>query len=829
MKSIEHLELELAKLRKELEGKNHILKQMQFEKNALEEKIELLLSTELENKETENSDTIRFETLLNRMTKGVVFQDTTGKIIRHNRAAEKILGLSTDQITGRTSFDQQWKAIRENGSAFPGEDHPAMVTLTTGKALSDIVMGVFRPDTQTYTWLLVNSTPIFKAGETVPHEVLTTFEDITHRKFLESTIDTHNEKLKAIIESIPGKIFEHDQDGNFVGFYVRDPDKMLAPQEKLVGMNLADIFEPEAAEINLKSIRESLSDNKLVIHEFSHFHDGKLHYYEVSTVPINNHRVIRFTRDITDKKENELELKKLKIAIEQSPVMLVITNPRGEMEYVSPAFTQITGYDWEDVIGKHTRMLKSGENPKEMYEDLWLSIIRGERWYGVWINLKKNGEKYWENIIISPVTDDKGNIIHFIAIKEDITERKLAEDKILELNAGLEDKVRERTAELSASNERLIAETEERKRIEEELKAKTKELEKFFTVSLEMLCITSLQGDFLKVNNAFQDILGYSPEYFEKRNFSDFLHPDDVKSTSRIVANLGVSEKILGYTNRYRHKNGSYRNIEWHVVKVGDHLYAAARDVTERIIFEESLQANIAKEKELNELKSRFVSMASHEFRTPLSTILMVSETLLNYWKKMDEAKIQAKLNTMIFQIKHLNDIVSNVLQVSKIQEGRIPFNPQETEVVSFIQNAISPFNSDKKLKRNIEFRSEFESLTIFMDCQLMLQVMNNLLSNAIKYSQPDPGVLVRLYKDDRKIMISVRDNGIGIPKDDLPRMFEPFFRAGNVTKIDGNGLGLTIVRECVVLHGGNISVTSEQNLGSTFLIELPEELIISE
>lgn len=946
------LMVEIARLKKELADAQAKLNQMKSDDPQSDDLSDTHKTFEIllpHDEDSRDRDAVRFMHLMDRLSKGVVFQDTSGKIIRHNKAAEGILGLTGDQLTGRTSVDPQWRAIRQDGSDFPGDDHPAMVALRTGRPVDDVVMGILHPGNRRYSWILVNATPIMHQGESRPYEVFSTFLDITERinaknelsKFQsisdhagygafgtddsgqiqyvnhamenmfgrkgteligqhfsllfsagnltlidssieilkthgmlkgkeitccrkdgtkfpglitatvvynelheanyisatlidltrqrqqEETINAQKVKLLAIVQSMPDKIFEHDREGNFLAAHTSYPDGLIVPVNKLVGRNLTDIFSKEVAELNIRSIRECLERDTLVTHEYNYLIKGEIRYYEVRTVPLNKDSALRFVRDITDKKIRENEIRKLNVAIEQSPAMIVITDTAGNFEYISPAFSKVTGYTWKDVAGKHTRILNSGHNSRKIYEDLWSTIGRGKSWHGELLNKKKNGELYWEKVVITPITDETGVVTNYMAITEDNTERRLIEQEIHDLNSSLEKKVRERTAELEASNRQLMAETEERKRIEQALRVKTEELEKFFTVSIEMLCITGQDGTFLKVNRAFEDVLGFPASYFENRKFTEFLHPDDKDVANNLMMVMAEENRFLGYVNRYKHANGEYRSIEWHVVRVEDKLYAAARDITERIRFEETLGKNIAREKELNELKSRFVSIASHEFKTPLATILMASETLSNYWKRLDEEKLQTKLKTIINQVKHLSEIVSNVLQVSKIQEGRITLVPKEIEMVGFIRKAMEPFNADSKLENKIGFESEFDHLDMFLDSQLMMQVMNNLLSNAIKYAKPDPRVHVRLYRQDTNIVMSVEDNGIGIPANDINKMFEPFFRAGNVANIEGNGLGLNIVKEAITLHGGKITVESEQGKGTTFYVELPDSLVI--
>ncbi len=168
-------------------------------------------------------------------------------------------------------------------------------------------------------------------------------------------------------------------------------------------------------------------------------------------------RLIGTIMDITDRKLAEDMSLKLSHAIEQSPTSIVITDPAGNIEYVNPKFTNITGYTREEVMGKNPRVLKSGYTTNQEYKKLWAQLSSGQEWRGEFLNKKKNGEVFWELAVIAPVINDKGEIINFIAVKEDITERKRAEETIASLNSNLEEKVKERTAELQEANTALEA------------------------------------------------------------------------------------------------------------------------------------------------------------------------------------------------------------------------------------------------------------------------------------------------------------------------------------------------------------------------------------
>jgi len=266
------------------------------------------------------------------------------------------------------------------------------------------------------------------------------------------------------------------------------------------------------------------------------------------------------------------------MAVEQSPVMIIVTDLESRIEYVNPAFTAITGYLREEVLGKPTRILKSGKTDRSVYEELWKTILAGEGWHGEWVNRKKNGDLYWEHVSITPIHNEHGDLINFLAIKQDISERKRIEKDLINLNENQEQIIAERTAELAKSNQALQKSTEQ--------------LENFFSVALDLLCIADDQGNFIKLNAAWENILGYSINDLENRQFLEFVHPDDMQPTLDAMSELSDQNPILDFTNRYRTKSGDYRFIEWHSVPVGNFIYAAARDITERIMrekFEEEL------------------------------------------------------------------------------------------------------------------------------------------------------------------------------------------------------------------------------------------------
>lgn len=254
-------------------------------------------------------------------------------------------------------------------------------------------------------------------------------------------------------------------------------------------------------------------------------------------------------------------------------------------------------------------------------------------------------------------------------------------------------------------------------------------------------------------------------------------------------------------------------------------VYRRARltqDITERKQAEETRQA-LEQEKELNELKSRFVSMTSHEFRTPLGTILSSAELLERYQGSWLQAKKLTHLHRIQTAAKHMTEMLNYVLTLSKAEAGKLHFNPVPVNLVQFCQELIEQIQVCPGQIVFIFAGSKIDNSALFyLDEKLLHHILSNLLSNAIKYSPDGSVVKFTLLCQSDRVVFKVQDSGIGIPLEDQKRLFESFHRATNVGNIQGTGLGLTIVKKCVDLHQGEITADSQVGVGTTFTVTLP-------
>ncbi|KXX72228.1 hypothetical protein AVL50_01100 [Flammeovirga sp. SJP92] len=248
------------------------------------------------------------------------------------------------------------------------------------------------------------------------------------------------------------------------------------------------------------------------------------------------------------------------------------------------------------------------------------------------------------------------------------------------------------------------------------------------------------------------------------------------------------------------------------------------RNMMDQKKIETELRKNLEREKELNEMRSKFISMASHEFKTPLATIMTNMDIMELALKKkamnFSDLKIEKYIARMRSESKRLNLLLNEVLQLGKIEAGKTPFSPKNVSINIFIDEYLTEFKSRTHTQQEVILQKDIKRDAVWIDTILMAHVLDNLVSNAIKYS--DKEVYLRLHSSSEALRIEVEDKGIGIPLSDFSNLFESFFRASNTEHVQGTGLGLVIAKEFVEMHGGVIVCESEEGKGSVFRIAIP-------
>lgn len=246
------------------------------------------------------------------------------------------------------------------------------------------------------------------------------------------------------------------------------------------------------------------------------------------------------------------------------------------------------------------------------------------------------------------------------------------------------------------------------------------------------------------------------------------------------------------------------------------------REILERKRAEEELQKALEKEKELSDLKSRFAGMVSHEFRNPLTTIINLADLLKYYSHRLTDEKKLKYLNHIEASAKDMNKLIDELLVIAKAEAGKLDFKPALLNLVQWCAELIEEIQLVYDNRNAIAFESYGVDTDVYLDEKLLRHILTNLLTNAIKYSSPGSTVHFELWFQAGDAVFQIQDSGIGIPVEDRERLFESFHRAKNVGNIPGTGLGLTIAKKCVELHGGKIAVKSEVGVGTTFTISVP-------
>lgn len=840
----------------------------------------------------------KFRSLFETMALGIVYQDSKGYIFSANPAAHRILGLTLDQMQGRTSMDPNWRAIREDGTDFPGHLHPAMIALETGKEVNDVVMGVFHPEKGEYSWINVHATPQFLHDHAKPSFVFAVFEDITGRIKAEDAIRENELRYRTLANSgqaliwtattdkkcdyfnqvwldFTGKTLEeeigdgwvagvHPEDrercfnifsgsfdkrepfsmvyrlrrndgvyrwlqdsgtprfdlhANFTGYighclditdliqakneldkreeqyrfitersndlifvfrlkpepgfeyvspsaetitgytpedHYNDPGlgmKLIHPDDRHLLKDLQrgkidtgisrlrwikkdgsiiwtesqniPIYDKngelsgiqgKATDITERVKNEQIMDARLRLNEFAYTHSkqeiqlflveelekltgsriGFFHsvnpdqetmelqcwstnmkslvggpvpsgtHFEITkagiwhdcmeerkavihndyikqphlkrmpkghdiitrqlAVPvIRNEKIVAIVGignkptqydnwdveiitklsdlawDIYEVKRIQEDLLKLSQAIIQSPAMTIITDLHGDIEYVNPAVEKMSGYSQEELKGKNPRILRAKEAGDDSESKMYETLNKGEEWNGEFLNSNKDGKLYWVSASISPVLNSEGKATHFIAVQEDITGRKQSEKTILELNAGLEQKIEQRTAQLKQVNTSLESEIKQHRLTESALLESREQLDLAIKGSNDAPWDWNLVTDYLYYSDKWWQQLGYEHNEIpaDSNLWRNLTHPDDIGFTHDILVNaLQNNQDSYEAEFRLQHKLGHYvpvlsrgyisRDVNGKAIRVT----GTNQDLTERKKAEEALKWN---------------------------------------------------------------------------------------------------------------------------------------------------------------------------------------------------------------------------------------------
>ncbi len=551
---------------------------------------------------------------------------------------------------------------------------------------------------------------------------------------------------------------------------------------------------------------------------------------------------IAFILDLTEKKKiRERLVQEQALAqtyFELAPVVFIALDKDGIVRLINNYGSHLLGLPKDQIIGKNWF-----ENflPSEDHDNVYTyfrKIFEGTALSMNYENkiLNNSGEELdisWNN---SFIRDNDGNIIMTLSAGANITERKKQEKQIAAnheniryMNEQLEGRVRQRTRQLETAmevlenaNSRLAREIDERNIIETDL-AKSQRLYTAMAHNFPEGVIAVMNEDLKFIFADGQDLLQILILGTQSTNPSaEFVNPAFIRGYESELTKVFNGERI-SYDTAIGDKfyNVASSPLPDHENEIHE-ILVVIRNITLQKAMERDLLRTIEKEKDLNVLKSRFVTMASHEFRTPLTTILSSVFLLENY----PAEELMREKNQLINKIKrsvtNLTELLNDFISIGKLEEGKIKVSYSEIDIRDFLQELVPDMELVRKHNQTIHCQYAGEETKVLLDKQLLRSILLNIISNAIKYSPPDSDIHIKASIIDKNLVLKITDQGIGIPAEEQHHLFKRFYRAHNAMNIEGSGLGLNIVRKYVKLMKGNVGFQSKLNEGTTFTVTLP-------
>jgi two-component system, sensor histidine kinase and response regulator len=756
----------------------------------------------------------RFHALFEHMRSGVciyeAIEDGHDFIIRDlNHSVEYIEGIEASELLGRRLTE-----------VFPGVVEGGFLAVfervwRTGRA-EHIPPRLYR-DPRIQGW---RENFIYR----LPHgELVAVYDDVTERRTLELALEESRERLELALEGSELGMWDWRVQTGETQFNER--------WAAMLGYRLADL-----APTSIRTWQDFCHPEDLALANLrleSHFR-GETPYYECETRlrHQDGHWVWILDRgkvfewgpdrhpvrmagthlDITERKLTEERLRQLSLAVEQSPTSIVITDLAARIEYANPAFTRISGYTLDEVIGQNPRLLQSGQTPREVYADLWATLQRGEVWRGELNNRRKSGAPYVELATISPVRQPDGRVTHYLAVKEDITDLKRAQEELDRYRQHLEELVETRTRELQLAEEhsRLLLES-----------------------SADGLYGVDVEGRTTFVNPAACAMLGYSAEQMLGRSSHDLIHYRHADGRPYPMADCPLNGTLLhgevrrGDDEIFWHADGTPLPVSYssHPIRREGEIVGAVVsfiDISTQKQAEAAREAALAEAERLARVKSEFLANMSHEIRTPLNAVLGFAQIGA---RESDPDKIRAFFRRILDSGQLLLGIINDILDFSKIEAGKLGLNEAEVDLRALIERSVDLSNTrarDKGLRFHIEEAPNLPASFMGDDLRLS-QVLANLLSNAVKFTEQGE-VIFDIRREEGWIVFSVADTGIGMREEHLANLFRAFEQAdGSITRrYGGSGLGLAISKRLVEMMSGEIRAWSRFGEGSRFEVRLP-------
>ncbi|NMG11145.1 PAS domain-containing sensor histidine kinase [Brasilonema sp. UFV-L1] len=526
---------------------------------------------------------------------------------------------------------------------------------------------------------------------------------------------------------------------------------------------------------------------------------------------------------VTPQLEENLQLNKFLTTPVANAVFWV--KPNAQFIYVNDAACSLVGYSRSELLLMTMHDINPDFSP-QIWAEYWKTIKKQGSLHFEFLDWAKECQSFL--VAISVIYIEYNGREYGCILIRNISKCKQTSSAFEKTNET-PSRVQELLAQLSHAYEQLCREKALRQQMEVELEKSLSLLQATLDSTADGVIAISCKGDIVSFNQKFVQMWQIPDSIIISRNHNQCLafYKNQLKNPEtfcRRIQELNNQPDVESY-DTLELKDGRVFERYCQPLRLGKQIIGTVwtfREITKHKQAEKEIRLALEQEKQLAEHRAQFVSMVSHEFRTPLHIISFSTSSLKRYYHHLSEEKKLQYLQRLETAVEQISQLMDEVLMLGRAEVGKLKFEPEPLNPIQFCHDILAQLNLNQSYHHTVIFVNQGDCRTVCLDKKLLQPILTNLLSNAIKYSPVDSTIDVVLSCQEKKLIFQIKDKGIGIPKAEQQRLFEPFYRAENVGDIPGNGLGLALVKKLVDLHGGQISVASEVGVGTTFTMTLP-------
>ncbi len=736
--------------------------------------------------------------IIDNINEAVVIHDDKNSIILFNRKTEILLGLTKEQLLGKTSFDSNWKVIKEDGTDYIPEEHPAVITNRTGEPCQNVIMGVKRTD-NSIVWLSVYSRLFLNQNQ---RYIIVTFYDVSQIIELNRKIEKNNKELDLIVTSLDDVVLEIKSE-IIVNGWMSERIRLFPDIRNVIGKNIKEVFPERCLKKFKEGIEEALKKNIYEFIECEDLFDRKQNeWYSVKIFPLKgNDKLISLTiTDITQKKNMEVKLKEIesrwKFALEGSGDGIWDWNPQTNEVFYSNKTREMLGYSHDEM-------------PNDI--NLWREIIHPD------------DLKYATDSIIAYVEGKTENYLSEIRMRCKNGKYKwvLARGKIVEIDSdGKPLRIAGTQADIQSIKDK-----------EGDIHLSQQKFSNAFKHSGIGKALVSPEGKWIEVNKALCDFLGYSEDELKNMSFQDLTYPEDLDKDMHYVKQM-LNKEIESYQmeKRYIHKNKNYVwalltvSLVWNIDGTPRFFISQIQDISEvkKLIIDleaKNLQlvtTTLDLQQKLKQLEE-FNRIVAHNIRGPAGNI----KILLNEY---NESKIENEKNQYIEYLnqssEQLLQTLTELMEIIEVKMNKsIKFEDCDMEVIiQKIKNQLHGII----VRHHAEINLDLKVRHILYPSIYLESILFNLINNALKYSRQDESPVINISTHKNKngdVILEIQDNGLGI---NLVKYGNQVFKLHKVFHpgYDSKGVGLFMTKNQIETFGGTIDIESTEGVGTKFTIK---------